>query len=49
MATEFLAFHNEFIANLAADRDDDYLFLLDIIQGSEVSCAKLKLRERVRS
>src|SRR5690349_17759676 len=48
MAMELLAFHNQLVANLAADREDDNLIVLNIIQDSEVSRAKLILRERIR-
>jgi hypothetical protein len=49
MAMEFLPFDNQFVTGLAPHRNDDYLILLDIIQGPEVSCAKLKLGEGVRA
>jgi hypothetical protein len=44
---KLLAFHNQFVPDLASDDQDDNLVSLNIIQGTQVSCPKLKLSERV--
>jgi hypothetical protein len=45
MAMEFLAFDDQFVS----DDQKDNLVFFDIIEDTEVSCAQLKLSERIRA
>jgi hypothetical protein len=47
MAMKLLAFHYEFVADFLADDQNHNLVSLDIIQGTQVSCAQFKLSERI--
>jgi hypothetical protein len=45
MAMKFLAFHDEFVAYLAANDEDDYFTLIHIIQDTEFSRPQFVLGE----
>jgi hypothetical protein len=47
MAMELLAFHNQFVADLAPDNQDNNLVSFHIVQGTQVSCPQLELGQRV--
>jgi hypothetical protein len=47
MAMKLLAFHNQFVADFPSDDQDDNIVSLDIIQGTQVACAKLEFRQRI--
>src|SRR5437762_1805722 len=47
MGMELFSFHNKLVADLAPDKQDHDLVSLDIIQGTQVSRAQLKLAEGV--
>jgi hypothetical protein len=44
---KFLAFHNQCVADCPSDDQDDHFVSFDIIQGPQVACPKLELRERI--
>jgi hypothetical protein len=45
MAMELLAFDDQFVADLAADEEDDNLVFIDIIQDPQVSDTQLEVRK----
>jgi hypothetical protein len=47
MAMELLTFHNQFVAQLAADDENDNLISLDILQGTQISRPQLELGEGI--
>jgi hypothetical protein len=47
MAMKFLAFHDQHVAHLSADDQNDDLFSLDIIQRSQVTCPQLELSQGI--
>jgi len=46
---EFLTFHHEFVADLAANDKQNYFRRFYIIQHPQVAGAEFELRERIRS
>jgi hypothetical protein len=47
MAMKFLAFHDQLITNFAAhDKHDNFTFI-DIIQGTQVSCAQFEVGKKI--
>jgi hypothetical protein len=49
MGMEFLAFHDQLVADLAADDKQDDFGLLNIIQRPQIADAELELRKRIGS
>jgi hypothetical protein len=49
MAMELLSFHDQLVAVLASDNQDDDFIALDIIKGTQVSRPQLKFGERIRT
>jgi hypothetical protein len=47
MAMELLTFHDQLVAFFPSDDQDNNLVSFDIVQGTQVSCPKLELGERI--
>src|SRR2546426_748915 len=47
MAMEFLAFHDQLVADLTAYEQNDNLVLLDIIQGTQVSRPQFEIGKKI--
>jgi hypothetical protein len=48
MGMELLTFHNEFVADLAPDKQEDNFVSLNIIQDTQVSSPQLKFSKGIR-
>jgi hypothetical protein len=49
MAMKFLAFHNQLVAYFSSDDQDNDFVSFHIIQGTQITCSKLELREWIRA
>jgi hypothetical protein len=49
MAMKLLPFHDQLVADLSPDDQDDNFVSFDIVQGAQVTCPKLELRQRIGS
>src|SRR5688572_7183811 len=49
MAMKLLAFHNQFVADLPTDDENNDLVTPDIIQGTQVSCPQFELNQGIGS
>jgi hypothetical protein len=47
MAMELLAFHDQLVAFFSPDDQDNHFVSFDILQGTKVTCPKLKLGESI--
>jgi hypothetical protein len=47
MAMKFLAFHNQLVADLAPDNQNDNFVSFDIIQGPQITCPQLELGQGI--
>jgi hypothetical protein len=47
MGMEFLSFHDEFIADLAAHEKNDHFAFIDIIQDTQIARAQFELGEQI--
>jgi hypothetical protein len=48
MAMEFLSFHDQLIAGLSADEEQQNLVFMNIIQDTKVARAQLKFGKQIR-
>jgi hypothetical protein len=48
MAMKLLTFHDQRVADLSTDDDDDDFVILDIIQRTQVSDTQFELGQRIR-
>jgi hypothetical protein len=47
MAMELLPFHNQFVADLSPDNQNDNFVSFHIIQRTQITCPKLELGQRI--